>query len=530
MKQRSLAFWKTFGASALAGLLTVSVSAAVIQSVVSETSSALAPGVVYQYQDAVTERGAQKIHTVSFDLKQEMVEMRLGLGGNTVRGLSTVLNIAREADTDGRVIAAINGDFFSMGSSAGYVPYGMMIQDGELYTSPNQAVSPLNGYSSAAFSIDKEGNAFIGYRPDFQATMTVGEQVTVLSHINRLRAPGDSDNLTDSLVLYTDRYASSTCTTGGLEVTLQVEDDTIRGGGSMTGTVVSSSTAGNSPLEPGMVVLSATDKAKAPLEGLKEGDTVKLDFTFADSRWNDVSFSIGGAQILVEDGVMTVPSASLYNNPHPRTAVGIKADGSIVWLTVDGRQEEVSEGLTGAELAQLMIDMGCTWALNLDGGGSTTMVAKLPGEELTLRNVPSDNRARSVANCLLLLLREDAMAAMTTTTTTTTTQPTTTTTQPTTTTTATTTTTQPTTTTTATTTTTQPTTTTTATTTRTTAAPPPTRRSTRPASPEPTAVPVSAGTGNHGLGIGLVAGGAGLAVAAGAFVVLWSRGVFQRKD
>lgn len=529
MKQQTLPFWKTLGVAALAGLLTVTVSAAVIQSVNQQVEKELAPGVAYRYQDAVTARGTQKIHTVAFQLSEGNVGMRLGMEGGTVKGKDTVLNMAKQADSQGRVLAAVNGDFFNMDAG---VPYGFLIQDGEMYNSPSTKNTALNGYSSAVFFVDKDGKPHIENRPDFRASFTVGEQTTDIQHINRLRAAGDAESTADALVLYTDRYAASTGTEGGLEVRLEVADDTVRGGTSMTGKVLSVSTSGDSPLKPGVVVLSATDKAKAPLEPLKEGDTVTLDFTFPDERWNEAQLCIGGAQILVRDGKLTVPSSSLYNNAHPRTAVGIKEDGTVVWLTLDGRQKGVSEGLTGTELAQLMLEMGCTSVLNLDGGGSTTMVAKLPGEGLSLRNIPSDNkRARKVANCLLLISRKE-LAPSTTTTTTVTTTTTTTTVTTTTTTTA-----PPTTTTTTTTAATEPPTTTATTTTEpptTTTTEMPTTVTTTAAttvlpSSTSTAAPVSAEPGGSKTRLGLLAGGGGLVVAAGVFLVLWRKGTFTRQ-
>ena len=119
------------------------------------------------------------------------------------------------------------------------------------------------------------------------------------------------------------------------------------------------------------MVLSVTDKAKAPLAGLKVGDTVSLDFAFQDERWENVAFSFGGSAILAQDGKLAaLPDDSLYRNRNPRTAMGFRADNSIVWMTVDGRQNDVSEGVNGKNLGQLMLDAGCVAAINLDGGAS----------------------------------------------------------------------------------------------------------------------------------------------------------------
>ncbi|MBB2146245.1 phosphodiester glycosidase family protein [Pedobacter sp. LMG 31464] len=91
---------------------------------------------------------------------------------------------------------------------------------------------------------------------------------------------------------------------------------------------------------------------------------------------------------------------------HPRSAIGIKPNGKIILLTVDGRQEN-SAGVSLFELTKVMRWLGCTSAINLDGGGSTTLwVSKAP--ENGIVNYPSDNKkwdhegARKVANVILL--------------------------------------------------------------------------------------------------------------------------------
>lgn len=91
---------------------------------------------------------------------------------------------------------------------------------------------------------------------------------------------------------------------------------------------------------------------------------------------------------------------------HPRSAVGVKADGKVILLTVDGRQEN-SAGMSLPELTKLMKWLGCVSAINLDGGGSTTLwVSSAP--ENGVVNYPSDNKkwdhqgTRKVANVILL--------------------------------------------------------------------------------------------------------------------------------
>ena len=91
---------------------------------------------------------------------------------------------------------------------------------------------------------------------------------------------------------------------------------------------------------------------------------------------------------------------------HPRSAMGVRPDGTVIMLTVDGRSSN-SFGLSMAELMKVMKWLGCTDAINLDGGGSTTLWAKEYGENGVI-NHPSDNKKwdhegqRKVANVIYI--------------------------------------------------------------------------------------------------------------------------------
>lgn len=116
----------------------------------------------------------------------------------------------------------------------------------------------------------------------------------------------------------------------------------------------------------------------------------------------DEKEAIGAASMLVENGEV-VPSSS-DTVKQPRTAVGIKADGTVVLMVADGRQSPYSSGYSLYDLACKMKEAGCVVAANLDGGGSTTYLAKYAGtDELTLANSPSDGQERSVSSSLLVV-------------------------------------------------------------------------------------------------------------------------------
>ena len=116
--------------------------------------------------------------------------------------------------------------------------------------------------------------------------------------------------------------------------------------------------------------------------------------------------AVGGfGTMLIRDGEIAVSRTdSYYNDRAPRTAVGITKTGKVVLMVLDGRQDPYSAGGSMQEIAQIMFEAGCVDAVNLDGGGSTTFVAKQQGSEnLEVISSPSDGAARSVSTSLMMV-------------------------------------------------------------------------------------------------------------------------------
>ncbi len=105
-----------------------------------------------------------------------------------------------------------------------------------------------------------------------------------------------------------------------------------------------------------------------------------VPFSTSPDDWSTLENIVGGAPVLVQNGHIiedftleqTLPS--FLTSSHPRTAVGIKENGTWVFVVVDGSAYRLFGGMSIKELAELMLDLGCIKALNLDGGGSSTMV------------------------------------------------------------------------------------------------------------------------------------------------------------
>jgi hypothetical protein len=102
----------------------------------------------------------------------------------------------------------------------------------------------------------------------------------------------------------------------------------------------------------------------------------------------NVTVAVSGFGGILKDGqVLPAPSDVL----HPRTSIGIDAEKSkIILVVVDGRQPKVSEGVSEEELARLMLEFGCHDAINLDGGGSSILLARQKSGDLRITNRPSD--------------------------------------------------------------------------------------------------------------------------------------------
>jgi exopolysaccharide biosynthesis protein len=153
----------------------------------------------------------------------------------------------------------------------------------------------------------------------------------------------------------------------------------------------------------GGTVVSAPDGGpRAPqVSALVPGELVALGWSLG---WKGVFDTVGGNPVLVEDGRIAIQDEeSAFFRRHPRTGVATTSDGKVLFVTVDGRQRRYSVGMTPIGFARLLRSLGAEWALNLDGGGSTTMVV-----EGDVKGSPSDGRERPVSSALLLLPRKDA--------------------------------------------------------------------------------------------------------------------------
>ncbi|MEI7058985.1 phosphodiester glycosidase family protein [Nocardioides sp. CCNWLW239] len=154
--------------------------------------------------------------------------------------------------------------------------------------------------------------------------------------------------------------------------------------------------AGPPAVPDGGQVLLGRETGAEVVRSLAVGDRVEVTVGLAE----EADWAVSGNVQLVVDGEIGPGIGD--DGVHSRTAVGLNRDGTkLIVLALDG-QTGASRGMTRAELARFMLSLGAYQALNLDGGGSTTMAARVTGDvEPRIVDTPSDGREREVSNTLL---------------------------------------------------------------------------------------------------------------------------------
>ncbi|MEE6257705.1 phosphodiester glycosidase family protein [Plantactinospora sonchi] len=279
-------------------------------------------------------------------------------------------------------VAAVNGDFFDINNSG--AAQGIGIQGGALVQ------SPVAGHHEAV-GITAEGIGRV-IQVHFDGTATLPTGPVTLTQFNNMVAANGIGVFTALWGSYPRGRA--------VEGATRVTEVTLTGG--RVGTVAGA--AGSGPIPAGSTVLLGRDAGADALAALRPGDPVDLRYAPRSSDGSTPRAAIGGNRVLVRDGV---PQQIGDVNPEPRTAVGFSADGRKMFLvTVDGRQVD-SRGVTLTELGRMMAELGAHDALNLDGGGSSTLLAREPGQStVRVENSPSDGSERPVPNGLALFAPE----------------------------------------------------------------------------------------------------------------------------
>jgi exopolysaccharide biosynthesis protein len=339
----------------------------------------LADGVMYVQMNQLEPPLA--VSALIIDPKKVRAESRLAGGTiyepGATNGRGTVSQMVKEADA----LGGINGDFFQWTPDPGGDPQGLAIHEGKLLSIPDNRNVAFAWGPNTPWSIAS---------PKFSIKVSTTDQSknwtpTVING----RVPADGIGL---------NFAVAGQIYGPTPITV-VRMAMPHRNGELSGKVRCRIHA----IEPNIqraniakneVVMGLSGKANDQYSGLQVGKELEIEWALTGLP-KGATEAMGGWPVLLKDGTYAGPKEDDKAPRHPRSVVGMRADGKWVFAVIDGRQTK-SVGTTFTETAEIMKWLGCRQALNLDGGGSSAI--KFLG--ITL-NRPSGGVERSVANGIL---------------------------------------------------------------------------------------------------------------------------------
>ncbi|MGH9283537.1 MAG: phosphodiester glycosidase family protein, partial [Acidimicrobiales bacterium] len=320
------------------------------------------------------------------------VTLRAVLSNEQVAGTTPLLERTSSMCARVNCLVAVNGDFATVGSDQ---PIGGVITGGQLLRSPNDTHHQL--------SITGDGHLSTGSFEWSGSLVPTDLRPLRLDAVNVARSD-------DKVVLYTPAFGPTTETSGGTALVLRALEPAgpLRLGQTTTVELVSLAEDGVPVAIPADgAVLSASGPAAGALQDLwarvQQGDADSWALLRLETPAGVVE-SLGGSPILVREGKPWFADVddNFTRGRHPRTLVGWSPSGETLLVTVDGRQPDVSVGMTLAEAANLLLGLGASEGINLDGGGSTTFVTTG-----TVANSPSDVAVKGADG---LVIRHSAQA------------------------------------------------------------------------------------------------------------------------
>lgn len=354
----------------------------------------LMPGLGYTNERIAA--GPWSIHVVEVDRTRSATRAPLELhsvhAGGRALGLSPLSEqLHALPKSAGTPVAAVNGDFYQRDRPHAGDPRGLQIVEGELISAPTGGV---------AFWTDADHHPHTGsVHSRLEVIWEDGTRTPV--GLNEERGP-------DAAVLFTPAAGPTTHTPDGLEIVLEPQGNSagrpLAAGTTNRVRVRESQSRGDTRIDAGTWVLSLGRALVRTRPAPAAGTLLTLSVA-TEPDLHGARTAIGGGPVLVRNGKaerIQAPSKDSYefssmSERHPRTAIGWN-DRAFYLVEVDGRQPDLSVGMTLAELGATLLRLGCTDAMNLDGGGSATLWA-----DGRVRNSPCDGQERPIANALVVV-------------------------------------------------------------------------------------------------------------------------------
>ena len=344
------------------------------------------------------------LYVAEMSRSEPTLHFEVALANAQVLGKESVRSMAnrRNQGGDRRVIVAVNGGFGVLGDMRGYggVLENLHIQNGELITQPTD--------TEACFGVTESGE-FLSTPVQMEASVQIGERTLQLGCVNQRRLDGCQ------VTLYTPRLGESTRTNRrrGKEVIISGIPLPLTPHYEHRYRVEDVLSDGNSLIPRDGAILWFNARLRDPaISAFSAGASGTLTLSLSPPEWNNVQHAIGGRLRLLKNGEINQTIVEMHNaekrhtpgkrtpvlnlSHEPRTALGYNAD-KLFLVVADGRQPKYSTGLTLHELASILIELGATEAINLDGGSSSTFVVND-----TVVNKPSGQQERDVLNAVFI--------------------------------------------------------------------------------------------------------------------------------
>lgn len=293
--------------------------------------------------------------------------VKLSYGGKTINTLQRVKSFAKDAEA----YAAINASFFKPNTGT---PLGLSIVNKKLITGPL--------FQRSVFGITRKGNYKIS-KVNLLGDVTFGQNNIKLYNINQpiITRKG--------LFLFNSYWGNKSPKTNKDYVHITVVKNRIY-------KILNESS--NIPSNGYVIVGHCSLFKNKPIKLCQK---VKYNYKLSPFEWNKMQYAFAAGPQLVKDGKRLIDKQKFSSiflwTKAPRSAIGIRKDGSLILVAVDGRQKGFSEGVTLTELANIMLNLKAYEAMNLDGGSSTQLVLKNK-----LVNRPSNIVGARVTNALIV--------------------------------------------------------------------------------------------------------------------------------
>lgn len=386
----------------------------------------LGEGVVLKQYVQSFYNSPQIVNVLEVDLRHPAVRIDAEVGTGKVYRTDPTFGRETVSVTVQRLgaLAGVNADYFPWTGD----PLNLHIQGGELVSEPTSERS--------VFGITSDGVVLFGAPVWRGQVIAEGTEPIPLHGINRVAQQNEC-------VLVTPRWGEVYPVPNGAAV-WRLGDlvGTPTLGGDLRAKLLEIMPSPSSqPVSEGTGLLVATGSMAEKVRAFSAGSTITISFAIEPGQeivalaplreqpaaqlaaraywkrqsgadfWKRAVMAVGGGPWLIRNGEILIDAPQqgfqkgFSDNRHPRTAIGVTADGKLLLVTVDGRQP-MSGGMTLYELAELMKMLGATDAINLDGGGSTTLAIR--GGLVV--NSPSEGKQRPVANAVVVYAPRPAVA------------------------------------------------------------------------------------------------------------------------